>query len=227
MLRSRVSSSIDFARLAAAMQRPGIDPRVWVSYAIVTEAPVIDTSATGSDAGIFVDIVLLPTQMAATARVGAAYAGNGFGMYAPLRVDDEVLVVAPSGDPAEGLVVTQRLWSPSDPPPAAAATHPEDLTLVVETGKSVRLTVQGGGNVVLAVDSGKLYLGSEDGTEPVAKGQTLKAYLESLVQQLNTHVHNIVAPTPGTPTTPSSATTPPVVFIGPTDALLATTTEVL
>lgn len=180
MLRSRVSSTVDFARLSAAISRPGIDPRVWVSYAIVTAEPVIDTSAAGQDAGVFVDLVLLPTQMQATARVGALYAGNGFGLYTPLHTDDEVLVVAPSGDPAEGLVVTQRLWSPSDLPPQAVADHPEDVSLVIETGKSLRVTVQGGGNVVLAVDSGKVYLGAEDGTEPVALGTTLQNYLNQL-----------------------------------------------
>lgn len=152
MMRSRVSSSIDFSRLSQALMRPGIDPRVWVSYAVLKGEPVVDLTVDDGSAGVFVDLILLPTQQQATARVGALYAGNGFGLYAPLHKDDEVLVVAPSGDPAEGLVVTQRLWSPSDPPPAAVAANPDDVTLVVEPTKSLRLNVQGGGKVYLGGD---------------------------------------------------------------------------
>lgn len=221
MLRSRVSSGVDFARLSQALMRPGIDPRVWVSYAILTGEPVVDTTTADGRAGIFVDLVLLPINMEATARVGAIYAGNGFGLYAPLHKDDEVLVVAPSGDPAEGLVVTQRLWSPSDPPPGAVAEHPTDLTLVVESGRSLRITAQGAGNIYLNVDSGKVYLGGEEGTEPVPRGASLKDYLTTVIGLIRTHQH-LVDPSTGTATpSPQLAT-----MADPTDAILATTTEV-
>lgn len=158
MLRSRVTSGIDFARMSQALMRPGIDPRVWVSYAVLTDEPVVDV--VDGQQGVFCDIVLLPMNMTATARVGAAYAGNGFGLYTPLHKDDEVVVIAPSGDPNEGLVVTQRLWSPSDPPPQAVADNPDDVTLVVEAGKNLRLNVQG---------EGKVYLGGNEGTRGVAR----------------------------------------------------------
>lgn len=157
MLRSRVSTTLDVGRIAAAVSRPGIDPRVWCSYAVLTSEPYIETVAGQQD--VFVDILMLPTQQLETARVGAIYAGNGFGFYAPLHKDDEVLICAPSGNPDEGLVVMQRLWSPADPPPAAAATYPTDVTLVVESGKSLRLNVAGGG---------KVYVGGNDNTKPIA-----------------------------------------------------------
>ncbi len=158
MLRSRVLSSIDTSRLAEAVARPGIDPRVWVSYAILTGDPVIETAQGQQD--VFVDVLLLPQNQPDTARVGAIYAGNGFGLYAPLKKDDEVLVCAPSGDPDEGLVVMQRLWSPSDVPPAEAAAYPNDVLLVVEPGQNVRIAVSGGGKVAL---------GSVDATKGVAR----------------------------------------------------------
>lgn len=173
MLRSRVSSGIDFARLSQALMRPGIDPRVWVSYAVLTSEPVVDRS--GDDAGVFVDLILLPTQMEATARVGAIYAGNGFGLYAPLHIDDEVVVIAPSGDPNEGLVVTQRVWSPSDLPPQSAADNPNDLTLVVESGKSLRISAQGEGSVYLTTETGKVYLGDATAEKAVARVDDLVA----------------------------------------------------
>lgn len=226
MLRSRVSTGIDVARLSNAVSRPGIDPRVWVSYAVLISEPYIEPQVGQQD--VVVDIQLMPTGEEETARVGAIYAGNGFGLYAPLHEGDEVLVCAPSGDPDEGLVVMQRLWSPADPPPQAVYDHPEDVTLVVEAGKNLRLNVQGAGNLILQVDTGKIYLGSPDNTEPAAKGETLKSYLESIKATFDNHAHQVT--TAGAPSLgPMVAVAPspvPVSFAIPTDALLATTTEV-
>jgi hypothetical protein len=120
-----------------------MDPRAWCSLAIV-QSVVVDEAE-----GVFCDVLLMPSKRRETARLGAAYAGSGWGLYAPPMVDDEVLVSAPSGDPAQGLVITSRLWSPADVPPADAATHPEDVLLTVRPDKSLRLVVSGGGKVVL------------------------------------------------------------------------------
>jgi hypothetical protein len=210
----RAASGLDFNMLSKAMTRPGIDPRSWCSLAIV-QSVVIDEAA-----GVFCDVLLMPSKRRETARLGAAYAGSGFGFYAPVKVDDEVLVSAPGGDPAQGLVITQRLWSPADVPPAGLEATPEDVVLVVEADKSLRLTVQGGGDVILAVDTGKVFLGSETGTEAVAKGDSLKSYLSSLVTALNTHTHIGVA------TGTAVSGTPSATFSAPTNAILSTTSEV-
>lgn len=217
MLRSRVTRGIDVARLSNAVARPGIDPRIWVSYGTLLSDPYIEDKDGRQD--VIVDVMLLPSMQEETARVGAIYAGNGFGFYCPLHKEDEVLVLAPSGDPDEGLVIAQRLWSPADPPPTELKDHPEDVTLIVEPEKNLRITVKGEGNVILAVDTGKIYLGSAEQTEPAAKGQSLKTYLESIQSAFNGHTH--ISGEVGTPTlTPSTA------FSAPTNALLATTTEV-
>jgi len=219
MLRSRVTRGIDVARLSNAVSRPGIDPRIWVSYGTLLSEPYVETVEGRQD--VVVDVLLVPSMQEETARVGTIYAGNGFGFYAPLHEDDEVLVLAPSGDPDEGLVIAQRLWSPADPPPSELSTNTEDVTLVVEPEKNLRITVKGGGNVILAVDTGKIYLGAEEETEPAAKGQTLKSYLESIKNTFNGHTHSYLLEGVATPTTgPSGA------FADPTDALLSTTTEV-
>jgi len=144
MLRSRVTRGIDVARLSNAVARPGIDPRIWVSYAYLLSEPYIETVEGRQD--IVADVMLVPSMQEETARVGAIYAGNGFGFYCPLHAEDEVLVVAPSGDPDAGLVIMQRLWSPADPPPQEVINNPEDVTLVVEEGKNLRLTVKGAGS---------------------------------------------------------------------------------
>lgn len=219
MLRSRVTRGIDVARLSNAVSRPGIDPRIWVSYGTLLSEPYVETIEGRQD--VVVDVLLVPSMQEETARVGTIYAGNGFGFYAPLHEDDEVLVLAPSGDPDEGLVIAQRLWSPADPPPTELATNTEDVTLVVEPEKNLRITVKGAGNVILAVDTGKIYLGAEEGTEPAAKGQTLKAYLESIKSTFDGHTHDYLLEGAAVPTTGPSDS-----FADPTDALLSTTTEV-
>lgn len=221
MLRSRVLSSIDTERLANAVARPGIDPRIWISYAVLTTEPKVNLESDGQD--VFADVMLMPSGTLETARVGAIYAGNGFGLYAPLHKDDEVLVCAPSGDPDQGLVITQRFWSPADPPPDAVKNNPEDVTLVVEAGKNLRLNVQGAGNVILGVDSGKVYLGAPDGTEPAAKGTSLKSYLDTLVTAIQAHTHPVqVNPATGTGAATPTATPIP----SPPSTILSTTTEV-
>jgi len=81
------------------------------------------------------------------------------------------------------------------------------------------------------VDTGKIYLGDEEGTEPAAKGQSLKSYLESIKSSFDGHGHVVgvlgspsTGPVTAIPITPPPA--PPVSFPAPTDALLSTTTEV-
>jgi hypothetical protein len=92
----------------------------------------------------------------------------------PLLEGDEVLVTAPRGDPAEGLVVTRRLHSPSDPPPQEVTDHPEDVLLVMAPGKSCRVVVSAGG---------KILLGSADSTEQVPLGNVL---VDALIELLTT-----------------------------------------
>lgn len=162
---SRVSGTLDIGRLGQALARPGMDTRTWVSLAIVKAVHV------DADEGVFVDVLCVPLKHKGTARLGCEYAGNGFGMYAPLEVDDEVLVEAPSGDPDEGLVVTQRLHSPSDPPPSELVDNPTDVLLVVKPGRTVRIVTSGGGKVVL---------GGADATEAVAFHSAIEALKEVL-----------------------------------------------
>lgn len=142
----------DVSMIARAIQRPGIDPRAWVSLAIV-QSVVVDAD------GAFCDVLLVPSNRLHTARLGAAYAGSGWGLFLPPLVDDEVVVLAPDGDPSAGLVIVSRLWSQVDAPPTEAQENPEDAVLVVQPDKSLRLSVSGGG---------KVYIGGSDGTKAVA-----------------------------------------------------------
>ena len=166
--RTRVSNAPDMARIAQAVSRPGIDPRIWSSLAIVTAVAV------DPDHGPLVDVELMPTGVLGTARVGAEYAGNGFGLYAPIEVDDEVIVEAPGGEPGEGWIVVRRLWSAADPPPQEAIDNPNDVALVTQGGRTLRLHLSGGGDLDVAVDDGANMTADVGGDVAVNAGRTIK-----------------------------------------------------
>jgi hypothetical protein len=131
--------------------------------------------------GVFVDLTLMPSGQVLTARVGAEYAGSGFGLYSKIYAQDEVIVAIPLGDPAEGAVVTRRLWSASDVPPTKAADHPNDFVLVVKPDQNVRFFVTGSGSVV--IDSPTIKLGSDSSDEPVPLGNVVVEALQKAIQE--------------------------------------------
>jgi hypothetical protein len=141
--KSRVGRQLDTMRFAAALRTPGSDPRQWVTLAVVTAFKL------DPDEGAFADVFILSTGAQETVRVGAFYSGPGFGFYAPLDVDDEVLVAFPDGDPDHGGVVVARLWSKSDAPSSTAKDNDADVSIHVKDGVNLRLAVTGGGKVLL------------------------------------------------------------------------------
>jgi hypothetical protein len=168
--KTRVSNTIDTGRLSQAVSRPGIDPRTWVWPAIVKKVTI------DADHGVFLDVLLLPDQLPETARYAPIYSGSGFGLYFPIEVDDEIIVMAPHGNPDEGLIAMPRPWSGADKPPAEISGKPADLLLLAKDGATVRVAVQGTGNIVLDPrGTGKVLLGGEAGTSPVSRvGDSIK-----------------------------------------------------
>lgn len=148
--RTRVGKKLDVQRLASAVKRPGIDTRCWVSLAVAIGETKVDLE--DGKEGVFVDVKLMPSEEEVTARLGPAYAGDGFGLYTRVREDDEVIVVIPSGINAEGPVVISRLWSAADKPPSLAGANDDDVILVVENDKDLRITLGGTGTLRINVD---------------------------------------------------------------------------
>ena len=185
-----------------------MDPRSWVSLAVVTEVGF------DPEEGIFVDVTTLPAGDKLTARYSSAYAGNGFGLYVPIKVDDEVVVGVPEGDPSHGLVVMGRLYSPSATPPsefdgnaADGETPTEQLVLIVEQGKTLYVKVSGGGNVEIdCLDNSKVSLGGKTGSagmEPATMGQqatdalaALKSYVVGEFANIALSFGSILPPVP-------------------------------
>jgi len=185
---------MDQQRMGAAGSYPGIDPRMWYSMGIVQ---ALDMSA---ENGPMADVLLLPSQQVVTARVGALYAGNGWGLYAgSLAVDDEVCVGLPSGELGESPVIQGRMWSPADKAPAQAVAHPDDFVLVLRPDTALRMIVTG--------SSGALRLGGVDSAEPLVLGTQLQNLLSNVLAALATHTHPTGVGPSGPPANAATFTT--------------------
>lgn len=161
--RSRISGLMDMNRLGAALARPGMDTRVTSSYAYANDESFYDSAH-----GVFVNVTLAPSGQVLNARVPSIYAGKGFGLYARIHKDDELLLLIPNGDPAEGAVVIDRLWSQADTPPSEIGTDEDEVMLIVEKDKALRLKTTGSGKV--EIDS--------DATVTIAVGATSKVTID-------------------------------------------------
>jgi hypothetical protein len=223
--RTRVGTTPDMVRISSAVQRPGIDPRVWCSLGYARAESVLDAKH-----GDFVDVTLLPSELEVTCRIPQGYAGKDFGSNkGRIHKDDEVVVLFPDGDPATGGVIVARLWSASDVPPQLAIDNPKDVVEVVEKDTNLRGKVSGSGVVDLSMEADlsikaptdtvvKLNKdGLELGVSPsdfVALASLVKAEISAVRSSLaafitlyNTHMHATAAP--GPPIVTTNLATPP------------------
>jgi len=124
--------------LSELVQRPGADPRIWHSLAVVTAVYVDLHEAT------FVDVVLVPSEQEETARVDADYVGDQAGNHWPINIGDEVIVGVPMGAVNEGSVVLGRVWNGSTRPPMAAILYPTDVSETLPADIDRRFVSRGG-----------------------------------------------------------------------------------
>lgn len=155
--------SMDSQRMGLAVSFPGIDPRVWSSWAIV-EAIRIDGK------GVAVDVVVVDTGKSATVGL-AAPTGRRYGLYMPIEIGDAVVVLW-NGASGTGQIVGS-MWDTGTPAPAAVVDNPQDAALVGPPGRRLRLlSLDDGttpGSAVLATGTGPVLLGSEQATAGVAR----------------------------------------------------------
>ncbi len=149
----------DVAKISAAVERPGIDPRKFVEIAIV------DAVAVAAD-GVHCDVITADG-LPETATLVTPYGGPGYGIYGPIQIDDAVLLALPDGKFNAGARIVGRIWDPGSPPPAEVTSHPEDVAIVVRPGQTIRIVVSGGGNAVVeSRDGGLVLLGDETADDP-------------------------------------------------------------
>lgn len=164
----RIRRSPDVRRMAHAVAHPGIDPRINGSWAIIT--------ALGFDPneGMFADIQLQPSGEVETVLLTTDYAGNGFGRWRPLKIDDTVFIIFPKGDPNDGGIVACRGWNAADPPPAqfGVGDEPIDYCLeIVEKDKNWQVITTGQGEVKLFSAQGVII--GDDNAAPVAPAKAI------------------------------------------------------
>lgn len=189
-------NGIDAGSLITMLRSPGIDTRVWLSFAQIDGLSV----KTGLNAGLYADLKMLPFFEEYTARVGGPYAGDSAGFYFPLKVGDTILAAFPYGDSAAGITIIARFNDGDAQPPAefmdGDAPSP-DIVLVAESEVNIRFIVKGAGNVVIEPQgTGKVGIGAAPGTsgmEPIAMGQQVQDYLNSVQSYLNGVVANVLA----------------------------------
>jgi hypothetical protein len=169
----------DIPAMAAAVSAPGIDPREWVKVGVV-DAVVVDGQ------GVFLDVTVQPDGYPVRAKMASLYAGDGFGLYCPVRKGDQVVLVVPDGTPDGIPVATGTLHNAQDALPSEAASDPESIWLVAERGKHVRLRVAGG---TVSLDADRVEIGGWGTANPMTRWHQLRAILDDLVGELISHGH--------------------------------------
>jgi hypothetical protein len=139
-------SGFDTQALAQAVSKPGIDPRSWISLAIIEDLGVDPSS------GVYADIRLMPAGDKETCVIGSDYIGDGYGAWFPLAAGDLVVVGFPRGDSASGPILLKRLWSGADKPPpelgsSNGADPPTNPTIVIGAGQTARIVCRPGATV--------------------------------------------------------------------------------
>lgn len=107
-LRDR-SYTFPVNELFELLKGPGIDTRTWVSWALVDkdESEELGGKAVTitEEYGPLINVTLQPSGIPVRARASASVAGNGEGEWFPFLEGDEVLVVMPSGAPANAVII--------------------------------------------------------------------------------------------------------------------------
>ena len=111
MRRFQASRRGDVRRMAEAISAPGIDPRMWCTYATVDDDP--DAIAI-EEGGVFIDVHTQPGNRPLTCRYAGVYAAPGGAIFFPIRRGDEVLVFITNGDENEGPVAYPRMHNDID-----------------------------------------------------------------------------------------------------------------
>src|ERR1019366_1740218 len=122
-----IFDGFDFRTLAQLLSFPGIDPRQWVSIAIVDpDTPQARSVQFNDEEGNplphpLVNVTLQPGGLEVSARVLASGSGAQIGEWHPFVAGDEVLVLIPSGNESMGCVIVGRLSNSLDVHPTSVA----------------------------------------------------------------------------------------------------------
>ena len=133
-------------------------------------------------AGAVVDVFIPELGLDETARVSAAYAGAGFGLFSPIPVGAELVVLAPGGSTDRLVVLPGALWNGDSMAQDEDADISDDLVLIVSEGANLRLQTSGAGNIdILATGDGSVTVSSE---KNITITSAEKVIVESLLVEI-------------------------------------------
>lgn len=171
--------STDQRTLGEALSYPGIDPRIWCSYATVDRTDEEGKEAVEfdeEDGQIYVSCTLQPSLIPVRARVAMSFAGAGEACWFPMQAGDEVVVLLPEGDPRAGAIIVGRPNNQFDPFPFASVAGADPklnsfgvfrlrAALTFESGASIMMRSAAAGAFVRVDAKGGVTL--RDGTAGV------------------------------------------------------------
>lgn len=170
MARPAARKALDTNRAGAAF---GGDQRIWVGIGIVSKAPTLDPVN-----GLFATVILQPENIPVTARVACAYSGPEFGVWLPLRKDEQVVVMFPRGDTFDSPIIVGRVPSQDEKPPSEF----DNQTVIIKgkSGENVKVITQG---------SDQVYLADPAGPYSAVRYQPMSQALAALLNQILAHTH--------------------------------------
>lgn len=169
-----MAGSFDHATFGQAYAAPGMDPRTWISYAIVDvpgdgqgDSQTVEFDR--DDGQLYVNLTLKPSDVPLRARVGMTAAGSGEAIYFPFCGGEEVLVAIPEGNLQAGAVILCRLNNAydgfpfdsvggGDPTKNATAIFRTRTPLTIESGASVQIRSAAAGALLLLSGQGNITL---------------------------------------------------------------------
>jgi len=170
---------MDASSIGAAFARPGMDPRMWISYGTVDpDAPDArsirfkDEDGKSLPTGPLVTVTLQPSGITVACRVAGFVAGNGEGAYYPFLEKDEVIVALPGGVGTGSPVIIGRMNQGIDVWPEIVAG--QDATsntfgfwrmrtpFIIESAESILLRSAKTGSQIAIDPTGQVILNNGD-----------------------------------------------------------------
>lgn len=164
----------DHATMRESFKGPGMDTRLWLSYAIV-DVPGDDQGENTTvefdkdDGQLYVNVQLKPSDVPLRCRLGQLTAGSGEAFYFPFVGGEEVLVGVPEGNMMGGGVILCRFNNAydgfpfdsvggGDPTKNATAIWRTRTALTIESGASVQIRSAAAGAMLLLSGAGSVTL---------------------------------------------------------------------
>lgn len=188
---TRATRSWDTRRVAQALAGPGIDTRVWASYATVAvvgddgEPNYEDPHAVHiGPEGVSVDVILDPSGIPMTVRYLGVAGGQAGSIQYPIAPGDELVVLIPDGEMGGAPVALPALsssWAKMPLGPDGKPVFKNDRILVLARGTPIDVRAGDGGRILVNQDGevdvtgSKVQLGDAAATEQALLGTTYRS----------------------------------------------------